>query len=396
MIASARRAAVVGVYTTEHARSLERSSVALEIEAIKGAVDDAGLALHDVDGIVPSVPYFTAAGMGTWAPANAEQFWVAQLGGRPLTYMDRQSGALGAYKAAVAVSAGMADVVVLFHGKSHLRLGPGDAPGSARPPRLDAWSTRLWGGYMTPWYAMWARRYMYECGATSADLAQVGVIHRHHATLNPDSLMGSRGEITIDDVLASRMIADPLHLLDCSLDNDGGWAIVIASEAVARGCRHDPVWIIGGGEALDSDAYMSVDAPWIGKEDSAVRRVGDQAFAQAGITRDDVDVANLYDCFSITFLRDLEELGFCALGEGADYVRAGITRLGGAMPCNTDGGLLSGSHAGNPTGMMAIEIVRQLRGHCGARQVPDAKIGLAFSQGNHVHGTAGSLVLAAD
>ena len=391
-----RQAAVVGIYTTEHARVLDRSSTSLEVEAIKGALDDAGLGLSDVDGIVTSVPAFVHGEVGSWVGRSPEQFWAAQLGGRPLSYRSRQSGSNGAQQAAIAVAAGMANVVVLFHGKSNHQLGPKGTPVPQQAQHVDAWSTATWGGFMAAWYALWARRYMHEVGANGEDLARVGVTHRYHATLNPDSLMGSRGEITLDDVLGSRMIADPLHLLDCSLDNDGGWAIVLASAEVARSCRHEPVWIIGGAEAVDSDSYLSVDAPWIRRDDSAVRRAGDIAFAQAGISRDDVDVANLYDCFSITFLRDLEELGFCNLGEAADYVKDGNTRLGGAMPCNTDGGLLSNSHVGNPTGMMTIEIVRQLRGDCGARQVPDAKIGLAFSQGNHVHGIAGTLLLAVD
>lgn len=391
-----RSAAVVGVYTTEQARGMSRSGTSLEVEAIKGALDDAGLTLADVDGIVPSVPFFGPKGYGRWVDNFGELFWTAQLGGRPLGYAARQSGALGAQQAAAAIAAGMANVVVLFHGKSNRQLGPAGSPTPERAERVDAWSTRSWGGFMTPWYALWARRYMHEFGVTSEDLAHVGVTHRYHATLNPDSLMGERGEITVEDVLASRMIADPLRLLDCSLDNDGGWAIVIASAEIASSCRNTPAWIIGAAQGYDSDAYMTVDAPWIRRDDSAARRVGEISFAQAGISRADVDVANLYDCFSITFVRDLEELGFCEPGQGAAYVAEGHTRLGGTMPCNTDGGLLSNSHCGNPTGMMTIEVVRQLRGECGARQVPGAKIGFAFSQGNHVHGVAGSLVLAVD
>lgn len=389
------RVAVVGVYTTEHARSMKRSGTSLAVEALKGALDDAGLTLDQVDGIVPTVGGFAATEVGQWAGREPAQFWAAQLGGRVFTYTDRQSGSLGAQRAAAAIAAGLADVVVLFHGKSNLRVGPRGTPVPERAPRVDAWSSATWGGYMTPWYAMWARRYMHEFGATGEDLAQVGVIHRHHATLNPASLMGSRGDITVDDVLASRPIAEPLHLLDCSLDNDGGWAIVLASDRVARDCRKKPVWILSGAEGVGSDMYLTVDAPWLNQADSAVRRVGDALFAQSDVSRDDVDVANLYDCFSITFLRDLEELGFCDPGEAPAYVAQGITALGGGMPCNTDGGLLSNSHCGNPTGMMTVEVVRQLRGECAERQVPDAKIGLAFSQGNHVHGVAGGLLLAA-
>ena len=389
MTFSNRTAAVVGVYTTEQGRALKRSSTSLQMEALKGALDDAGLTLADVDGIVAPI---TLDANGFRPPSP--QHWAAQLGGRALTYTDGAGGQLGAQKAAAAINAGLANVVVLFHGKANLEIGPRSKLHQINS--ADPWETGAWGGYMTPWYALWARRYMHEFGTSREDLGQVPVIHRHHATLNPDSLMGARGELTIQDVLDSRPIADPLHLLDCALDNDGGWAIVIANAEIARNCRRKPIWIIGGAEAVDSDLYMTVDVPWIRREGSAARRVGEIAFAQAGISRTDIDVANLYDCFSITFLRDLEELGFCAPGEGADYVRAGHTRLGGAMPCNTDGGLLSNTHNGNPTGMMAIEIVRQLRGDAGARQVPEARIGFAFSQGAAVHGVCGSIVLAAD
>ena len=359
------------------------------MEAVKGALADAGLGLQDVDGIVAPIE-MQASGL----KLPSAQHWAAQLGGKALTYTDSAGGQLGAQKAAAAIAAGLANVVVLLHGKANLEIGPRSK--MYQTMHAETWESMAWGGYMAPWYAMWARRYMHEYGATSEDLAQVPVIHRHHATLNPASLMGSRGELTVEDVLASRPIADPLNLLDCALDNDGGWAIVIAAGDVAKNCRQKPIWIIGGAEGVDSDMYMTVDAPWIRPTGSAARKVGEIAFAQAGITPKDVDVANLYDCFSITFLRDLEELGFCELGEAADFIRAGHTRLGGSMPCNTDGGLLSNSHNGNPTGMMAIELVRQLRGDAGARQVPDAEIGFAFSQGAAVHGVCGSLVLARD
>jgi acetyl-CoA acetyltransferase len=249
---------------------------------------------------------------------------------------------------------------------------------------------------MTPWYAMWAQRYMHEFGVTSEDLAEVAVTHRHHATLNPDSVMGSRGEITVEDVTGSRVIATPLHLFDCAIDTDGGYAIVVASAEVARGCRGKPVWVIGGAEATHTDGYTTIDAPWFPEQGHSVRRSGDIAFAQAGVTRDDIDVAGLYDCFTITVIRDLEELGFCKLGEGAAYFKEGHTRLGGSMPTNTDGGLLSNTHCGIPHGLFTVEVARQLRGECGARQVPGAKIGLSLAQGASVHGYAGTLIMAVD
>jgi acetyl-CoA acetyltransferase len=383
--------AIVGVCTTQQAKSLApRSSVSLELEAIKGALADAGLTARDVDGVVPlnHAPY--------GVPASVHMFWAEQLGERPLTFMEIGIAAGGLAKASAAIDAGMANVVVLFWGKAGYQIGPRGTGRPDRAPRSEPWGFDLHGGYMSTWYAMWAQRYMHEFAVSSEDLAQVAVTHRYHATLNPDSVMGSRGEITVDDVLSSRMVADPLHLLDCAIDNDGGYAIVIASAAVAADCRRTPVWVLGGAEAAYTDFYQSIDDPWFPEEGKAVRRTADRAFAQAGVSREDVDVAALYDCYTITMLRDLEEMGFCKLGEGAAYFREGHTRLGGSMPSNTDGGLLSNSHNTNPSGMHTIEVVRQLRGECGDRQVPRAKIGVSLSQGYAVHGMAGTLVMAVD
>jgi acetyl-CoA acetyltransferase len=386
-----RRAAIVGVYTTEMARRLPRTGVSLQIEAIKGALADAGLEPNQVDGVVPldERPVPDAA-------ASVHMFWAEQFGERPLTYLDQGIASGGLAKAAAAVSAGLARVVVLFYGKAGWQVGPGGpAPTTTRAPRSDEWGFEPHGAYMSVWYAMWTRRYMHEFGATEAGLAQVRVTHRYHATLNPDSLMGHRGEITVDEVLNSRYIAEPLHLLDCSLDNDGGYALVVAAEDIARDTRK-PVWILGGAEAAYTDFYMTINKPWFPEGGKAVRRTAERAFAMSGVRREDIDVAGLYDCFSVTMLRDLEELGFCGVGEGVEYFREGHTRLGGSMPCNTDGGLLSNSHVGNPSGLHTIEVVRQLRDECGARQVPGARIGLSLAQGYAVHGMAGTLIMASD
>jgi acetyl-CoA acetyltransferase len=383
-----RQAAIVGTYTTEQARNLERTSASLAVEAIKGALADAGLTPDDVDGVVPM-------GAGGEAPHRPEMFWAAQFGGRPMSYGEI-GYPNGVTKAALAIAGGLANVVVVFWGKAGWKVGPGGKAVPTNAPRGYDWAGDAHGAYMTPWYAMWAQRYMHEFGVTSEDLAEVAVRHRYHATLNPDSVMGSRGEITVEDVTGSRMIASPLHLFDCAIDTDGGYAIVVASADVAQGTRGKPVWVIGGAEATHTDGYTTIDAPWFPEHGHSVRRSGDIAFAQAGVTRDDIDVAGLYDCFTITVLRDLEELGFCKLGEGAAYFKEGHTRLGGSMPANTDGGLLSNTHCGIPHGLFTVEVARQLRGECGARQVPGAKIGLSLAQGASVHGYAGTLIMAVD
>jgi acetyl-CoA acetyltransferase len=385
-----RQAAIVGVHTTAQARELDRTSVSLQLEAIKGALADAGLTIADVDGVLPfdRDPYSTSP--------FAAMVWATQFGGRPLTFAEPGSPSAGLAKTAVAIAAGMCDVVVAFWGKTGRKLGPGGTPVPEQAPRVNEWDYARFGGGYAHWYALWAQRYMHEFGASAEDLAQVAVTHRYHATLNPDSVMGGRGPVTVDDVVGSRMIASPLHLLDCALDTDGGYALVLASAEVARQCAKKPIWILGGAEAVHTDFYGTIDDPWFPVSGQSVSRAGEIAFGLAGVTRDDIDVAGLYDCFTITMLRDLEELGFCKLGEGADYFREGHTRLGGDMPANTDGGLLSNSHNGMPHGMHTIEVVRQLRGECGPRQVPNAKIGLSLAQGASVHGYCGTLIMAAD
>ncbi|TZG27694.1 thiolase family protein [Sphingomonas montanisoli] len=382
-----RKAAVVGVYLTEQGRGLPRTAWSLELEAIKGALDDAGLRPDQVDGLIP-MAYVT--------PLNLHMAWTEQLGGKPITYLDVGSGAGAVAKAAAAIDAGLCKVCVIYFGNANNGNGPGAQKRHDKAPRVDDWDYMVHGAYMSVWYAMWTRAYMHQFNVRQEDLAEYSVIARYHATLNPASIMGKRGEITVDDVMNSRPIADPLHLLECPLDNDGGYAIVVAAEDIARDCKKKPIWVLGGAEATYTDSYRTITSPWISNEGAAVRRVGEMAFENSGITHDEIDVAGLYDCFPVTVARDLEELGFCKLGEGADYIKAGHLRLGGKMPSNTDGGLLSHSHNGNPSGMHTIEVVKQLRGECGERQVPDAKIGLTLAQGWAVHGLAGVAIMAAD
>jgi len=323
-------------------------------------------------------------------------WWAEQLGERPLSFLGIGQASGGVAKAATAIAAGLCDVIVLFWSNAGFQVGPGGTPVPTSAPRVGEWSFDPHGAYMTSWYALWAQRYMHEFGVTSEDMAEVAVTHRYHATLNPASVMGGRGPITVADVVGSRLVCDPLHLLDCAIDNDGGYAMVIAAEDVARDCRKPPVWVLGGAEATYTDAYTTIDVPWFPADGKAVRRTADMAFQIAGVSRDDIDVGGLYDCFTVTMLRDLEEMGFCQLGEGADYFADGHTRLGGSMPCNTDGGLLSNSHCTHPSGMHTIEVVRQLRGECGERQVPDARVGISLAQGMAVHGQAGTLIMARD
>jgi acetyl-CoA acetyltransferase len=385
-----RQAAIVGVYTTKQGKLPDKTSFSLQLEAIQGALADAGLTTRDVDGLLPM------SGSDHFPGTPAHQFWAEQLGEKPMSLVEVGGASGQLAKAAASIAAGLTDVAVLFYGRAGRLTGPRGVATPDKARRVGDFGFDSSGGYMTAWYAMWAQRYMAEFNVTNADLAEVAVFTRHWATLNPDSVMGSRGDITVDDVLNSRFVCEPLRLLDCSLDTDGGYAVVIASADRARDCRKEPVWILGGAEAYYTDFYATINDPWFPNEGKAVRKATERAFGLAGISHDDIDVAGLYDCFTITTIRNLEEMGFCKIGEGADYVKAGHLSVGGKMPTNTDGGLLSNSHNGDPSGMHVVEVVRQLRGEAGARQVPDAHLGVSLQQGWAVHGMASTLVMATD
>jgi acetyl-CoA acetyltransferase len=238
---------------------------------------------------------------------------------------------------------------------------------------------RPYGPMIPAMYALAANRHMHDYGTRPEDLAEVAVTMRRHAGLHPNAQM--REPITREDVLASRMIATPLHMLDCSVVSDGGGALVVSRADRSRGGARPGVVLLGAGEGhLNEHVHQ---APSLTASGAVIS--GGRAFAMAGLTPADVDVAMLYDCFTITVIIELEDLGFCAKGEGGPFVRSGAIGLGGALPVNTHGGLLSHGHPGRPGGIFHIvEAVRQLRGECGERQVGEARIAL-------VHGNGGIL-----
>ena len=228
-------------------------------------------------------------------------------------------------------------------------------------------------------YAMIARRHMHLYGTTSEQLAEIAVAVRHHASMNPEALF--RNPMTVDDIVNSRMISDPLHLPDCCVITDGGGAVVVASAEVARNCRHTPVWVLGAGEAVAHQGAGKRDLQYI-----AARQSHGPAFAMAGVTHEDIDMAMIYDSFTITVLETLEDLGFCQKGEGGDFVTGGRLQIGGELPINTDGGGLSSNHPGMRGIFLLMEATRQLRHQFDGtpRQVPDCNIALC-------HGTGGAL-----
>ena len=228
-------------------------------------------------------------------------------------------------------------------------------------------------------YAMIAQRHMHLYGTTSEQLAEVAVAMRKHASMNPEALF--RNPITVEDVVRSRVISSPLHLMDCCVITDGGGAVVVASQEVARNCRQTPVWVLGAGEAVAHQGAGKRDLVYI-----AAKQSQEPAFAMAGVTHEDIDMAMIYDSFTITVVETLEDLGFCQKGEGGDFVSGGRLQIGGALPVNTDGGGLSSNHPGMRGIFLLFEATRQLRHQFEGtpRQVSDCKIVLC-------HGTGGAL-----
>jgi acetyl-CoA acetyltransferase len=225
-------------------------------------------------------------------------------------------------------------------------------------------------------YALIAQRHMHEYGTTPEQLAEVAVTMRRHAGLNPNA--HKRDPITIADVLGSRMISSPLHMFDCAIVSDGAAAAIVTTEDRAADMKKRPVHLLGQGYGLRHGHIGDhKQLTTTGAVDS-----GRDAFALAGVERADIDVAQIYDCFTITVIVELEDLGFCAKGEGGRFVEGGRIGLGGALPVTTHGGLLSGGHPGLPGGFFhLIEGVRQLRGEAGERQVANAELALVHGNG---------------
>ncbi len=221
-------------------------------------------------------------------------------------------------------------------------------------------------------YALAARRHMYEYGTSSRQFGAVAVACRHHATMNPAAQM--RKPITIEDHQNSPMIADPFRLLDCSLVSDGAAALIVTRADRARDCRQPPVYILGTGYSCEHSEIVSSRSMTM----TAARGAARQAFERAGISPADVDVAELYDCFTAVVLVTLEDYGFCKKGEGGCFVEGGRIELEGALPVNTHGGLLSHAHIGGISHL--TEAVTQLRHQAGLRQVNDARVAVASGQ----------------
>ncbi len=367
------RTAIVGAADTEVGVVKHMGATQLCVNAILRALADAGVHKSAVDGLITcnsmAEPYLYHAE----AIAEYLQIFprycisVGAGGGTTFTAL---------HQAASAIASGICHTVVIAMADS-LRSGMSReralaAQSSTGHPQFE----RPYGVPVPGYYALLARAHMHEYGTTAEHLAAVAVAMRKHAGRNPTAQM--RTPISIEDVLASRLIADPLHLLDCSLVSDGGSAVVVTSAERARDFNHKPVYLLGVGEGHSHEHISQAHS----LTTSAAVDSGRRAFEMAGVGPADIDFAEIYDCFTPVVLIELEDLGFCAKGEGGPFVAAGSIDPDGPLPVNTHGGLLSHCHPGNPGSMFALtEAVTQLRGAAGERQVPEANLALVHAQG---------------
>jgi acetyl-CoA acetyltransferase len=369
------QAAIVGIGQTRLGAIPDRSALQLQAEAAAAALADAGLTLADVDGIIT-----TPVRVEHWqAPCGIV---ASHLGIRPrfMTTVDLAgaSGAAMIDQAAMAVASGRCSTVLCVAGQNLLSNGSrakavkSMAESGSAHPQFEV----PYGPLVPSLYALVAQRHMHEYGTTPEQMAEVAVAIRRHASLNP--LAHKREPIAVGDVLGSRMIASPLHILDCAIVSDGAAAAIVSAAASARDLRQPPVYLLGAGYGVHhSHIGEAASLTRTGAADS-----GRVAFASAGLRPADVDVAELYDCFTITVIVELEDLGFCPKGEGGRFVEGGRIGIGGELPITTHGGLLSGGHPGVGGGFFhVLEAVRQLRGEGGDRQVRGAEIGLVHGNG---------------
>ena len=371
------KACIVGAYEHPTRKAPDKSTAQLHAEVAIGALRDAGLTRADVDG------YFCAGDAPGLGPLSmADYLGLDRLRHVDSTDVGGSSYLLHVAHAAEAIALGRCSVaLVTLAGRPRSEgMATGTAPRPGNPIQPDVQFEYPYGPAIANMYAMCAMRHMHEFGTTSEQLAWIKVAASHHAQHNPHAML--RKVVTVEEVVASPLVADPLHRLDCCVISDGGGALVVARPEVARALRRPVVSLRGAGEAVKHTMGGRVDLTY-----SAARFSGARAFEEAGVTPADIRYASIYDSFTITVLMQLEDLGFCEKGRGGAFVADGNLISGvGKLPFNTDGGGLCNNHPANRGGMTkVIEAVRQLRGEAHPTvQVPDCHLALA-------HGTGGSL-----
>jgi acetyl-CoA acetyltransferase len=368
--------AIAGVGFTEYSLNSGRSVLSLAVEACKKAIQDAGLTPDEVDGLlefnigdsVPTESVATSLGM---SEVNYALDWYAG-GFAPSALVETAS---------MAVATGVCNAVLIYramNGRSGFRLG-GATGGEAFRARWAA-QYRIPYGWLTfgQNMAMWCRRHMEQYGTKQEHLAAIAMTQRANALQNERAIQ--RKPLTIDDYMSSRVIVEPFHLYDMSLESDGACAILITSSERAKDCRKKPVYVKAAayiGKATIGDPLWADSFLWPDITENYTGLIAPKLYREAGIEANDIDIAEIYDCFTYTVLMGLEGLGFCPKGEGGPFAASGGVGLGGSIPVNTQGGMLSEAYV---HGMNVIaEAIMQLRGEGGPRQVPGAEVAVVTS-----------------
>jgi len=367
------QACVTGIGETPYVRGSMQGAFELQLEASLTAIADAGLTPKDIDGVIP-----IGLVSGT-ADDFIDNFGIPDLRFSAVVPHGGASPVMAVQCAAAAIASGVCNHVLLAFGRSTTAASNRAGVRIHNMPQfhfVTEFEYPIGSAAPAQIYAPMARRHMELYGTTVEHFGEVAVACRTHALLNDNAIM--KKPITLDDHRNSRMISDPFRLLDCSLESDGGAAVVISAAERARDLKQRPVYISGAASGHpDSPGAITqrADISKLGLDKAAPR-----AFAMAGVTYDDIDVAEIYDCFTDAVIRQIEALGFCGIGEGGPFVSGGRLQLGGALPTNTHGGLLSQAHAWGLNHV--VELARQLRGEGGRAQVKDAEVGLVTGYGD--------------
>lgn len=367
------KVAIVGVGQSPTGRVPGRSPLDLTAEATMNALADAGMKKSEIDGVLTGSAF--ASSFHRFSIALSEYLNIQPSYSNTLQVSGATAGA-AVNTAAAAINSGLADTVLVACGDSLLSGMTPDMAMRAMTESRDQQYEMPFGIPVANTFAMTCLRHMQQYGTTSEQLAQVAVTFREHAARTPGAQ--KTAPITVEDVLNSKMVTTPYHKLDCSLISDGAVALILTSAEKAYDYTDDPIFILGGGEYYSHEhIFLMPDITQTGAVQSAQK-----AYDMAGVTAADIDVAGIYDCFTGTVLMMLEDLGFCKKGESGPFVQDGQITYGGSIPTNTHGGMLSYAHPGIPAAWLHFaEVVRQLRGSCGERQVEGAELGLVHTLG---------------
>ncbi len=362
-----------------------RSILGLQTQAVTRALEDAGLSLHDVDGLATT-------GVSRFSATQLADYFGLTLRWTDSTYGGGSAFEMFVARATQAIEAGQAEVVVISFASNQRSARSRSLGGVVETHTPEAQFETPYGPlFPISYYAMAAQRYLHTYGGTREQLAEVAVAAREWALLNPLAYRYGSGPLTAEDVLSSPSVSSPLTVADCCLVTDGGGAVVLTTVERARDLPRRPVRVLGYAERTTNTSMTSQpDLTVTGAVES-----GSEAFARAGLAPADVDVVEVYDSFTITTALTLEALGFCGRGEVLDFIANGRIRPGGGLPVNTSGGGLSYCHPGQFGVLLLVEAVRQLRGEAGDRQIAGARTAVVHGTGG-IFSTHATVVLGAE